>query len=33
MLRLDFYSPEDLAKITRRAAQVLGVEVDDDGAW
>jgi Holliday junction DNA helicase RuvB len=33
MLRLDFYSPEDLEKITRRAAQVLGVEVDADGAW
>jgi Holliday junction DNA helicase RuvB len=33
MLRLDFYAPEDLAKITRRAAQVLGVEVDADGAW
>ncbi|MHB8070104.1 MAG: Holliday junction branch migration DNA helicase RuvB [Desulfobaccales bacterium] len=33
MLRLDFYSPENLAKITRRAAQVLGVEVDEAGAW
>jgi Holliday junction DNA helicase RuvB len=33
MLRLDFYGPEDLAKITRRAAKVLGVEVDADGAW
>lgn len=33
MLRLDFYSPENLAKITRRAAQVLGVEVDEEGGW
>ena len=33
MLRLDFYAAEDLAKITRRAAQVLGVEVDETGAW
>ncbi len=33
MLRLDFYSPEDLARITRRAAQVLGVEVEEEGAW
>jgi Holliday junction DNA helicase RuvB len=33
MLRVDFYRPEDLVRITRRAAQVLGVEVDDEGAW
>jgi Holliday junction DNA helicase RuvB len=33
MLRVDFYRPEDLVRITRRAALVLGVEVDDDGAW
>jgi Holliday junction DNA helicase RuvB len=33
MLRVDFYRPEDLVQITRRAARVLGVEVDDDGAW
>ncbi|MBM4275245.1 MAG: Holliday junction branch migration DNA helicase RuvB [Deltaproteobacteria bacterium] len=33
MLRLDFYQPEDLVQITRRAAQVLGVDIDDDGAW
>ncbi len=33
MLRVDFYSPEELVHITRRAAQVLGVEVDDEGAW
>ncbi len=33
MLRLDFYSAENLAKITRRAAQVLGVEVEEEGAW
>jgi holliday junction DNA helicase RuvB len=28
MLRLDFYSPEDLARITTRAAGVLGLEID-----
>lgn len=33
MLRLDFYAPDDLARITRRAAQVLGVEVEEEGAW
>ncbi|MEW6388556.1 MAG: Holliday junction branch migration DNA helicase RuvB [Thermodesulfobacteriota bacterium] len=33
MLRVDFYQPEELAQITRRAAQVLGVEVDQEGAW
>jgi Holliday junction DNA helicase RuvB len=33
MLRVDFYSPEDLARIVRRAAQVLGVEIEEDGAW
>ena len=33
MLRVDFYQPEELAQITRRAAQVLGVEVDEEGAW
>ncbi len=32
MLRLDFYSPEDLTRITRRAAQVLGVEIEAGGA-
>jgi Holliday junction DNA helicase RuvB len=33
MLRVDFYQPEELAQITRRAAQVLGVEVEEEGAW
>jgi holliday junction DNA helicase RuvB len=33
MLRVDFYQTEELARITRRAAQVLGVEVDEEGAW
>ncbi|MFZ2089474.1 MAG: Holliday junction branch migration DNA helicase RuvB, partial [Desulfobaccales bacterium] len=32
ILRLEFYSPEELAKITTRAAQVLGLEIDPDGA-
>ncbi len=30
--RLDYYSPEDLAKVVRRSAGILGVEVDADGA-
>src|ERR671937_3234021 len=30
--RLDYYSPEDLAKIVRRSAGILGVEVDPEGA-
>ncbi|MFZ5450589.1 MAG: Holliday junction branch migration DNA helicase RuvB [Thermodesulfobacteriota bacterium] len=33
MLRLDFYAAADLAKITRRAAQVLALEVEEEGAW
>ena len=33
MLRLDFYSPEDIARITTRAAGVLGLEIDTEGAW
>ncbi len=33
IVRLEFYSPEDLAKITTRAAWVLGVEIDPEGAW
>ena len=33
MLRVDFYRVEDLVQITNRAAQVLGIEIDADGAW
>ena len=32
ILRLDFYNPEELARITLRAAGVLGVEIDQEGA-
>ncbi|MDI6854284.1 MAG: Holliday junction branch migration DNA helicase RuvB [Deltaproteobacteria bacterium] len=32
MLRVDFYQPEELVHITRRAAKVLGVEIDEAGA-
>ncbi len=32
MLRVDFYRVEDLAKITLRAAQILGVDIDPEGA-
>lgn len=33
MLRVDFYSPEELATITLRAAQVLAVTIEPKGAW
>ncbi len=33
MLRVDFYRVEDLTRIVRRAAQVLGIDIEDDGAW
>lgn len=31
-LRLSFYSPEDLAKIIQRSANILGTPIDDTGA-
>ena len=30
--RLEFYSPEDLTRIVRRSAQILGIACDADGA-
>jgi Holliday junction DNA helicase RuvB len=33
MLRVDFYQVEELTQIVQRAAQVLGIEVEADGAW
>lgn len=30
--RLEYYTPEDLARIVRRSAKILGVEIDEDGA-
>lgn len=30
--RLEFYEPEDLCRIVKRSASVLGVKIDDDGA-
>src|SRR5690606_10348729 len=32
-LRLDFYPPEDLARIIERSAKLLGVECDEEGAF
>jgi Holliday junction DNA helicase RuvB len=32
VIRLDFYSPEDLAQIVTRSAALLGVSIDTDGA-
>jgi Holliday junction DNA helicase RuvB len=32
VLRLEFYTPEDLAVIVRRSAQILDISIDDDGA-
>jgi holliday junction DNA helicase RuvB len=31
--RLEAYGAEDLARIVRRSAGILGVTLDDDGAW
>jgi Holliday junction DNA helicase RuvB len=33
MLRVDFYQVEELTQIVQRAAQVLEIEVEADGAW
>ena len=33
MLRVDFYKVEELAIIVRRAARVLDIELEDEGAW
>ncbi|MDO5537235.1 MAG: Holliday junction branch migration DNA helicase RuvB [Desulfovibrionaceae bacterium] len=32
VLHLDFYSPEDLARIVQRSAGILGITVDEEGA-
>ena len=31
--RMDFYSPEELSIIVKRSAKVLGVEIEDSGAY
>ena len=31
--RLEFYSPEELCVIVKRSASVLGVEIEESGAW
>jgi Holliday junction DNA helicase RuvB len=31
--RLDFYTPEDLMTIIRRSAGILGIQLEDDGAY
>jgi Holliday junction DNA helicase RuvB len=31
--RLEFYTPEDLVLIVRRSASILGIEIDDEGAF
>jgi holliday junction DNA helicase RuvB len=33
MVRVDFYQVEELTRITHRAARVLGIEIEPDGAW
>ena len=33
MLSLNLYSPEDLTTIIKRSAQILDIEIDDDGAY
>jgi Holliday junction DNA helicase RuvB len=32
LFRLEFYAPEDLGRIVRRAARILGIEITDQGA-
>ncbi len=32
VLHLDFYSPEDLARVVRRSAGILGISIDEEGA-
>jgi len=32
-LRVEFYEPEDLEKIVNRAARILGVQIEPEGAW
>ena len=31
--RLEFYSPEELCVIVKRSAKVMGVEIQEEGAW
>jgi len=33
MFRIDYYTPDELASIVKRSAQILKVEVDEAGAW
>jgi Holliday junction DNA helicase RuvB len=33
MVRVDFYRVEELTRIAHRAAQVLGIEIEPEGAW
>jgi Holliday junction DNA helicase RuvB len=33
VLRLDFYGPEELSRIVRRAARILGISIDEEGAF
>ena len=33
MFRIDYYAPEELAIIVRRSARILGVGIDEAGAW
>lgn len=33
VLRVDYYNDEDLFHIVQRSAGILGIEIDDDGAW
>lgn len=33
LARLEFYPPEDLKKIISRSARLLGIEINDDGAY
>jgi Holliday junction DNA helicase RuvB len=33
VFRIDYYTPQELTSIVKRSAQILKVEVDEEGAW
>ena len=33
VLRMEYYSPEELVRIVKRSARLFGIGIDDEGAW
>ncbi|UCC66449.1 MAG: Holliday junction branch migration DNA helicase RuvB [Deltaproteobacteria bacterium] len=33
VFRIDYYSPEELGIVVKRSARILGVNIDEEGAW